>query len=112
MTKDVKHFDLNISNAIVFLNTNILNIITRIQKFTLQQSLKHKEWFFNTQTFSNYDNNKFILSLRKYIYPSEYMNDLEKFNQRSLPEKEFAKILKYSILENIMICMFKSIHYC
>ena len=40
MTKDVKHFDLNISNATVFLNTNILNIITRIQKFTLQQSLK------------------------------------------------------------------------
>ena len=45
-----------------------------------------KEQSFNTYTFSNHDN-KFILLLRKGIYPYEYMDHWEKFNRRSLPEK-------------------------
>ena len=47
-----------------------------------------KEQFFNTYTFSNNDNNKFILLLRKGVYPYEYMDDWEKFNETLLPEKE------------------------
>ena len=49
---------------------------------------KLKERFFNTYKFSNYDNNKFILLLRKGVYPYEYMDDWEKFNETTLPEKE------------------------
>ena len=49
---------------------------------------KLKKWFFNTYTFSNHDSNKFILLLRKGVYPYEYMNDWEKFNETLLPEKE------------------------
>ena len=66
---------------------------------------KLKERFFNTYKFSNYDNNKFILLLQKGVYPYEYMDDREKFNEILLPEKEdfyshlniegeFVKILK------------------
>ena len=47
-----------------------------------------KERFFNTYIFSNHNNNKFILLLRKGIYPYEYMDDWKKFNETSLPEKE------------------------
>ena len=47
-----------------------------------------KERFFNTYKFSNHDNNKFILLLQKGVYPYEYMDDWEKFNETSLPEKE------------------------
>ena len=36
----------------------------------------------------NRDNNKFILLLRKGVYPYEYINDWEKFNETSLPPKE------------------------
>ena len=44
-----------------------------------------KEQFKNK--FSNNDVNKFILFLRKNIYPYEYMDDWEKLNEE-LPEKE------------------------
>ena len=49
---------------------------------------KLKKRFFSTYKFSNQDNNKLILLLRKGIYPYEYMNDWEKFNETLLPEKE------------------------
>ena len=32
--------------------------------------------------------NKLFLLLRKGVYPYEYMDDLEKFNETSVPEKE------------------------
>ena len=44
--------------------------------------------FFNTYKFSNHDNNKFISLLRKGVYCYEYMDDWEKFNETSLPEKK------------------------
>ena len=38
--------------------------------------------------FSNHDNNKFILLFQKGVYPYEYIDDWEKFNEVSLPEKQ------------------------
>ena len=49
---------------------------------------KLKERVFNTYKFSNHDNNKFILFLRKDIYPYKYMDDWEKFNETLLSKKE------------------------
>ena len=49
---------------------------------------KLKKRFFNTYKFSNNHNNKFILLLRKGVYPYAYMDDWKKFNETSLPEKE------------------------
>ena len=46
-----------------------------------------KKRFKNTFNFSN-NNNKFILLLRKGVYFYEYMDELEKFNETILPEKE------------------------
>ena len=37
---------------------------------------------------TNHVNNKFILQLRKGLYPHEYMDDWKKFNETLLPEKE------------------------
>ena len=58
------------------------------KSYQLKFDEKLKERFVNTFIFSNHDNNKFILSLRKGVYPYEYMADWEKFNETSLPEKE------------------------
>ena len=38
--------------------------------------------------FSKHDNNKFTLLLWISVYFYEYMDDWEKFNETSLPEKE------------------------
>ena len=49
---------------------------------------KVKKRFKNTFKFSNNDINKFILLLRKGVYPYKYMDDWEKFNETTLLEKE------------------------
>ena len=44
--------------------------------------------FANTYEFCNGNLNKFILLLRKGVYPYEYMDNWERFNETSLPDKE------------------------
>ena len=89
--------------------------------------------FPNTNEFCNKDINKFILLLRKDIYPYEYMDSWERFGEALLPnkgyfhsnlnveyntkmliidmQKEYLKALIIKISVIIMICMFKVIHY-
>ena len=45
--------------------------------------------FTNTYEFCNGDLNKFILLLRKGVYPYEYMDSWQKFDETSLPDKEY-----------------------
>ena len=44
--------------------------------------------FASTYSFCNNDLNKFILLLRKGVYPYEYMDNWERFNETSLPSTE------------------------
>ena len=44
--------------------------------------------FKNIFKFCNNDINKFILLLRTGVYLYEYMDDWEKFNETTLPEKK------------------------
>ena len=46
------------------------------------------ERFVNTYKFCNNDINKFIMLLRKGVYPYEYMDEWNKFNEKVLPSKE------------------------
>ena len=46
------------------------------------------ENFPNIYPFCNKDLNKFTLLLRKGVYPYEYMDSWERFNEESLPDKE------------------------
>ena len=46
-----------------------------------------EEQFFNTYKFPNHKNIKFNLLLQKDVYPYEYMDDWEKPDETSLPEK-------------------------
>ena len=46
------------------------------------------EMFPNTYQFCNGDLNKFVLLLRKGVYPHEYMDSWGRFNETSLPSKK------------------------
>ena len=45
--------------------------------------------FASTYEFCNKNLNKFILLLRKGICPYEYIDNWERFNETSLPSKEY-----------------------
>ena len=67
---------------------------------------KLKECFFNTYRFSNHDNNKFILLLRKGIYLYECMDDRIKFNEmrrHNLKKKTFIVTQVWKILQMMQI---------
>ena len=68
----------------------ILLIISQKEFIKLNVKLdeKLKKPFKNTFKFSDNDINKFILLLRKDVYPYEYMDDWEKFHETALPKKE------------------------
>ena len=52
--------------------------------------------------FSHHVINKFILLLEKVVDPYEYMDDWEKFNKTSLPEKEdFYSCLKIEDITDV-----------
>ena len=56
----------------------------------------------NTYSFCNNDLNKFILLLRKGVYPYEYLDSWEKFKETSLPIKEdFYSHLNMEDIEDI-----------
>ena len=46
------------------------------------------ESFASTYKFCNNDLNKFVMLLRKGVYPYEYMDGWDKFNETSIPNKE------------------------
>ena len=58
------------------------------------------EKFPSTHRFCNKDLNKFVLLLKKGVYPYEYMDSWEKFNETSLPDKEsfYSKLNKEGII--------------
>ena len=48
--------------------------------------------------FCNGDLNKFVLLLRKGVYPYEYMDTWERFDETSLPDKKsFLQRIKFRI---------------
>ena len=50
---------------------------------------------------TNGDLNKFVLLLRKGVYPYEYMDSWERFNETSLPDKKASQqYIKYIIYIN------------
>ena len=49
---------------------------------------KSIERFSNVYEFCSYDMNKFMVLLRKDVYPYEYMDEWDKFNEKKLPCRE------------------------
>ena len=64
--------------------------------------------------FSDNDINKFVLLLRKGVYPNECMDDWENFNKATLNEKKNYSNLDMEDITDvdyIHTCIIKVIHY-
>ena len=59
------------------------------------------ERFASTYKFCNNDLNKFVMLLRKGVYPYEYMDGWDKFNKTSIPSKEsfYSNLTMENIIE-------------
>ena len=97
MVKNVKHVELNISIAykmhfLEYTNFKVDFIECKClicnKNCQMEFDEKLKEQIFNTYKFSNHDNNKFILLLRKAVYPYEYIDNGKNFSETTLPDKE------------------------
>ena len=71
------------------LKNNRLNYRCKECNGTFTKSINQlTEKFPNTYQFCNGGLNKFLLMLRKRVYPYEYMDSWERFNETSLPPKD------------------------
>ena len=66
--------------------TSLIDNVSEINKKISLIEITKK--FPATYKFCNKDLNKFELLLRKGVYPYEYMDSWERFNETSLPDKE------------------------
>ena len=69
----------------IALKNNRLNYKYKECDETSAKSVNEK--FLRMYQFCNGDLNKFVLLLRKGVYPYEYMDSWERFNETSLPPK-------------------------
>ena len=71
------------------LENNKLNYECKECKKTLLKPINELITKFpNVYQFCNEDINKFVLLLRKGVYPNEYMDSWERLNETSLPDKK------------------------
>ena len=66
----------------------ILECYNRKQRYRKKFNKELIKRFASTYEFCNNDLNKFVLLLRKGVYPYEYMDTWERFSEISLPSKE------------------------
>ena len=82
-------YKLKFIDSFRFMSASLSNLVDNLSGINKKESINELiEKFPNTYWCCNRDLNKFALLLRKGVYPYEYMNSWEKFNETSLPDKE------------------------
>ena len=85
---NIKTLDTSLEKLV----NNLFEIYTydeKVKKFVKEaESLDLKKKFPNTYTISNNDDKKFLLLLRKSVYPYNYMDNWDKFNETEYPSIE------------------------
>ena len=76
-------------------------------------NMELNKMFLMTYQLCNGDLNKFTLLLRKRVYPYEYMNSWERYEETSLPDKEdFYSELNEKSVNNYTMRMQKKYGNC
>ena len=97
-----KELENEFVNSMRSMLASLLSLINDLSEFNKKISLAVLiENFPNTYQLCNKDLNKFALLLRKGIYPYEYMDSWERFNEESLPDKEsfYSELYKEDITD-------------
>ena len=79
----------NMRSMLISLSQSIDKVSKTDKKISQVDIIELIEKFPNTYQLCNEDLNKFALLLRKGVYPYEYMNSCERFNEESLPLKKY-----------------------
>ena len=74
-------------SCLEYMSSEGIKLIFNAQTVKLYFNKDFINRFANTYEFCNKDINKFILFLRKGIYPYEYMDSWERFDETFLPNK-------------------------
>ena len=84
--KELENKSIDNMRPMVALLSQSIDKVSEIDRKISNAALIEK--FPNTYQLCNKDLNKFVLLLRKGVYPYEYMDSWERFNETSLPPKE------------------------
>ena len=76
------------TNALIVNRTLIFRCFNCKENYKKEINKELIERFASTYKFCNNDLNKFVMLLRKGVYPYEYMDGWDKFNETSIPGKE------------------------
>ena len=79
---------LIVNLILIILKLKILECYNCKQRYRKQFNKELIKRFASTYEFCSNDLNKFVLLLRKGVYPYEYMDTWERFSEISLPSKE------------------------
>ena len=66
----------------------IINYITNVKNLKKLKTINGQLESFQIYQFCDGDINKFVLLLRKGVYPYEYMDSWKRFDETSLPDKK------------------------
>ena len=70
------------------MSTSLSSLVDNLSEINIKESINELiKKFPNTHRFCHRDLNKFVLLLRKGVYPYQYMDSWKKFKEKSLPDK-------------------------
>ena len=87
--KQIVTYRLKFIDSCRLMQDSLSNLVDNLSEINnkIYDSLIEK--FYNTCQLCNRDFNKYALLLRKGVYPYEYIDKWNRFNEESLPDKEF-----------------------
>ena len=88
--KKIVTYRLKFIDSCIFMQDSLSNLVDNLSEINNKISNDSLiEKFHNTYQLCHKDLNKFALLLRRGVYPYEYMDKWNRFNEESLPDKEY-----------------------
>ena len=101
-------YNIKFIDSFRFMATSLSKLVDNLTKDNYKKEINKEliERFASTYKFCNNDLNKFVMLLRKGVYPYEYMDGWDKFNETSIHSKEsfYSNLTMENITETDYTC--------